>query len=145
MARNHDKRPLVFLDTNVLMHYLRGHSPESQLLSDPMRRRFRFAVNPVVLSELLLAGDAQSHAEKLENLQKSLSILPINQTELLMLSDKLREVRNKAVHSNDLLIYSSAADCDYLVTQDKGFEDLADSEKPVILTPEQFLQQAEFS
>ena len=144
MNRNNDSRPTVFLDTNVLMQYLRGSSSESRLLSDRMLKRFRFAINPVVLSELLLAADAPNNVDRLRHIRESVNILPINDAELLLLSDKLHDMRNKVMHSNEFLIYSSAADCDYLLTEDNDFKNLADTEKPVILTTEEFLQQAEY-
>lgn len=145
MSHNHDPRPTVFLDTTVLMQYLRGGSPESLLLSDRMLKRFRFAVNPVVLSEILLSADATQNAAKLEQIRESVQILPINDEELTQLSDKLRTLRNRTMHSNEFLIYSSAAECDYLLTEDKDFQSLADKNGPVILTAAEFLQHAEHS
>ena len=143
MARNNDQRPLVFLDTNVLVEYLRGGVPESHLLSDKMLQRFRFAINPVVLSELLLAADTQRNSGKLQHIQDSLKILPINDAELSLLADRLRRLRNGVAHSNDILIFSSAANCDYLLTRDEAFKKLQEAERPVILTTEEFLQEAE--
>jgi predicted nucleic acid-binding protein len=145
MSQNHDPRPTVFLDTSVLMHYLRGGSPESRLLSDRMLKRFRFAVNPVVLSEVLLAADASRNAAKLEQIREAVQILPINDAELTLLSDRLRRVRNRAIHTNDFLIYSSAVECDYLLTEDKDFKTLATGDRPAILTTSEFLERAEHS
>ena len=145
MSQNHDSRPSVFLDTSVLMQYLRGASPESLLLSDRMLKRFRFAINPVVLSEVLLAADASRNATKLEQIREAIQILPINDTELNLLSDSLARVRNRAIHTNDLLIYSTAIECDYLLTEDEDFKVLANGDRPVILTTAEFLQQAERS
>lgn len=141
--RNGDHKPTVFLDTTALMQYLRGGSAGSRLLSSPMLKRFHFAVNPVVLSEVLLASDINGYAKKLEKIQESVDILPINDAELRQLSDKLYLVHDRGLHTNEFLIYSSAVDCDYLVTEDDGFRNLADSEKPVILNTAEFLDQAE--
>lgn len=52
------KQPLVFLDTNVIMGYLRGEPAAAQLFSAEAAGRIRLAVNPIVLQELLLAADA---------------------------------------------------------------------------------------
>lgn len=143
MTGKNDLRPRVFLDTSVLMQYLRGGPPESRLLSDQMLKRFSFAVNPVVLSELLLAAEGGDNADRLQRIQESVNILPINHAELEQLSDKLHLVRNGAMHTNEFLIYSSAADCDYLLTEDEEFKNLADAEKPIILNTAEFLHQTE--
>jgi len=145
MKKNDNARPTVFLDSNVLMQYLRGSSPESRLLSERMLKRFRFAVNPVVLSELLLAGNARKHADRFQRIQDSVNILPINEAELEQISDKIRTLRYTGMHSNDFLIYSSAVGCDYLVTKDKEFKNLSNGKKPVVLTTEEFLQRVEHS
>ena len=47
------KRPLVFLDTNVIVGYLRGEPSAVQLFSAEAEGRTRFAVNSIVLQELL--------------------------------------------------------------------------------------------
>jgi predicted nucleic acid-binding protein len=56
-------RPLVFLDTNVILGYLRGDPSVAQLFSAEADGRIRFAVNPIVLQELLLAADAAGRPE----------------------------------------------------------------------------------
>ena len=142
---NNERRPLVFLDTNVLMEYLRGKPLESRLLSDQMLKQYRFAVNPVVLSELLLAAGHQNNTDKnkLEHIQECLQVLPVNNDELNLLLEKIRTPRNRDAHSNDLLIYSSAAECDYLLTKDDSFKNLQETERPIILTTQEFLEQAE--
>ena len=43
------KRPLVFLDTNVIIGYLQGDPAAAQLFSVEASGRIRFAVNPIVL------------------------------------------------------------------------------------------------
>ena len=110
-----------------------------------MLKRFRFAVNPVVLSELLLGADIQKHPERFQRIQDSVNILPINNSELERLLSKVQSLRNKVTHSNDFLIYSSAIDCDYLLTQDENFQNLANGKKPVTLTTEEFLHRVEHS
>jgi len=141
--QNADQRPLVFVDTNVLVEYLKGSTPESSLFSDKMLRRFRFAINPIVASEILLAADAKEHTDKLDKIQDVLEILPVNDAELGLFSKKMREFRNKMVHSNEILISSTAAECDYLLTEDQIFKNLFETEKPVILTTEEFIQNVE--
>lgn len=43
------------------------------------------------------------------------------------------------MHTNEFPIYSSAVDCDYLITEDDGFKNLADSKRPIILNTAEFL------
>jgi predicted nucleic acid-binding protein len=43
------------------------------------------------------------------------------------------------VHSNDILILSSAAECDFLVTRDGLLKRLVTAEKPQVVTPEEFV------
>src|SRR5690242_17218720 len=50
--------PLVFLDTSVILGYIQGDASAIQLFSVEAAGRIRFAVNPIVLQELLLAADA---------------------------------------------------------------------------------------
>ena len=138
-----DQRPLVFLDTNVLIEYLRGSSPASHLLSDKMLQRFRFAINPIVASELLLSADAKEHTDELQRIQDVLEVLPVNDAELAFFSKRMREFRNNMVHSNEILISTTAAECDYLLTEDQIFKKVFETEKPVILTTEEFLQNVE--
>jgi predicted nucleic acid-binding protein len=44
-------------------------------------------------------------------------------------------------HSNDLLILSSADECDFLVTSDVRLKDLVAADKPQIVTPEELVAQ----
>jgi len=47
--RSDRTRPLVFLDTNVIIGYLQGEPSAAQLFSAEAEGRIRFAVNPIVL------------------------------------------------------------------------------------------------
>lgn len=71
------KRPLVFLDTNVIIGYLRGDASAAQLFSAEATGRVRFAVNPIVLQELLLAADAAGRPE-FEHIRDHLRVLPVD-------------------------------------------------------------------
>jgi predicted nucleic acid-binding protein len=143
MQSSSDPRPLVFVDTNVLIGYLRGSLPEARLFSEAMLERFRFAINGTVASELLLSREGQTYATELQQLQDKVEILPISQANLLLMMSRIGPLRKREFHSNDILILSSAADCDYLLTQDQAFKALSDTDRPVILTTEEFLHTAE--
>jgi len=44
-------------------------------------------------------------------------------------------------HSNDILILSSAVDCDFFVTRDEVLKTLITAEKPQVVTPEELVKQ----
>src|SRR5438045_9238677 len=99
------KRPLVFLDTNVIIGYLRGDPTAAQLFSAEAAGRIRFAVNPIVLQELLLAADA-AKGPAFEHIRDHLRVLPVDYDKAEVLLKKLRALRNRVVHSKDVLIVS---------------------------------------
>src|SRR6266700_7282018 len=110
--RSDRQRPLVFLDTNVIIGYLRGEPSAAQLFSAEAEGRIRFAVNPIVLQELLLAADAAGLPE-LERIRDHLRVLPVDFAKAEALLPRVRALRDRLVHSNDLLILSSADECDF--------------------------------
>ncbi len=141
-ARENDEQvgcnvPLVFLDSSVILAYLQGDSPAAELFSAEAQGRIRFAVNPIVLQELLLTADLGQHPE-FEEIREHLRVLPIDFLKAEALLPTIRKLRNRIVHSNDLLILSSADECDFLVTKDLIFMGMAKNQKPRIFTPEEF-------
>ena len=54
---------------------------------------------------------------------------------------RAQALRNRMPHSNDLLILSSADECDFLVTSDVRLKDLVAADKPQIVTPEELVAQ----
>ncbi len=48
----------MFLDTNVIVGYLQGDPVAVQLFAAEADGRARFAINPIMLQELLLTADA---------------------------------------------------------------------------------------
>ncbi len=71
------KRPLVFLDSNVIIGYLQGEKFAAQLFSAESEGRIRFAINPIVLQELLLAADAAGRPE-FERIRDHFRVLPVD-------------------------------------------------------------------
>lgn len=139
-------KPLAFLDTNVLASYLRGESPSSQLFSSEISDRVHFAINPIVLQELLSLSEIRKHPEMLEEIQQEVSIVPLNLEKADEYLRQAANLRNRIAHSNDILILSSAADCDYLVTYDKALINVINSlshSRPKVVTPEQLIAQIE--
>ena len=137
-------RPLVFLDTNVVAAYLRGEPPSSHLFSNEILGKVRLAINPIVLQELFFLAETRKHPEILNAIQEEVSLLPLNLEKAEEYLKYAANLRNRVAHSNDVLILSSAAECDYLVTYDQALRNtlsLLSSSKPQVVTPEQLLSQ----
>ncbi len=132
------QRPLVFLDTNVIIGYLRGDPLAARLFSAEEKGRIRFAVNPIVLQELLLAGDAVGRPE-FDRIVDHLQVLPLDLAKAEALLPRARALRNRLAHANDILILSSADECDFLVTSDTLLKKLANAGKPQVVTPEELI------
>jgi predicted nucleic acid-binding protein len=125
----------VFLDTNILAEYLQGRHPT--LFSEQTLKRVKFAVNPIVLQELLLIADADKHSDRLEQVKQLVQVLPIDFQHVEAFLPKVKELRNRVMHSNDILIVTSAANCDLLVSNDKDLKQLS-PQRPEILTADEF-------
>jgi predicted nucleic acid-binding protein len=130
--------PLVFVDTNVIIEYLQGDPSTAQLFSAEATGRIRLAVNPIVLQELLLAADAAGRPE-FQRIREHLRVLPVDFAKAEALLPRMRSLRNRLAHSNDILILSSADQCDFLVTSDAAFKNLVTSERPQVVTPEELV------
>lgn len=133
------KRLRVFLDTNVLLSAIRGDEWSRRLFTREVASYATYVINPVVLQELLLASAASENGADLEQITKDFELVS---ADVLANPDVLayvRQLRNRAVHTNDLLILGSARGCDVLVTQDKELLTLGDAAEVATATPEQFL------
>lgn len=127
------QRPLVFLDSNVIVGYLQGEPAAAQLFSAEAEGRIRFAVNGIVLQELLLA-DADAWPE-FERILDHFRVLPEDLAKAEALVPRARALRNRLAHPNEILILSSAVECDFLVTRNALLRTLATAEKPQVVTP----------
>jgi predicted nucleic acid-binding protein len=134
------KRPLVFLDTNVIVEYLRGEPSAAQLFSAEAKGYIRFAINPIVLQELLLSGDAADTPE-FERIRDRLKVLPIDLAKAEALVPTVRAMRNGTAHPNDILMLSSADQCDFMVTEDATFKILVIAGRPMVVTPKELATQ----
>ncbi len=146
--RYNRKPPLAFLDTNVILDYLRGDPSAMQLFAAESDGRVRFAINPIVLQELILTEGAVARPE-FEQIRDHLKVLPIDFSKAEALAAEAARVlelmppapalRKRLAHSNDLIMLSSVGDCDFLVTRDKVLKDLVADEKPQVVTPKQLV------
>jgi predicted nucleic acid-binding protein len=135
--RSTQEPPLVFVDTNVIIDYLHGEPAARQLFSAEAQGRARLAINPIVLQELLLTADAAK--VKFKRIRDHLRILPLDIGKAEALLERLGALRNRAAHSNDFLIMSSADECDFLVTRDERLKNLVTNDKPQVITPEELV------
>jgi predicted nucleic acid-binding protein len=131
------KRTLVFLDTNVILGYIRGEQSETKLVSAEAAGLIHLVVNPIVLQELLLADATGLPA--FEQIKDHLQVLPLDIDEVEALQAAARARRYHTAHTNDLLILSSAEGCDFLVTRDEFFWSLAAPGNLQIVTPEELI------
>lgn len=135
--------PVVFLDTNVATRFLDGALP--WLVDASAAGRLSFAINPIVLQELVLAGPGRSDPRELEDFLEKAEMLPIDMAgaERFIAREKTLPEPHDGVHVNDFLILSSAAACDYLLTSDRSFGTLVNGGKPRVMTPDEFREDAE--
>jgi predicted nucleic acid-binding protein len=126
----------AFLDTDVLLEYIRGKAGLQQLFSEEVRERAEFAINGIVLQELLLARRSDEI-----DLTKVVPYLDVVGAGVDLYSPEtqaeLRKLRDRLMHPNDVLILAGARSCDVLLTYDR---DLLAAENAVRSeTPEEFL------
>lgn len=131
-----DHKSTVFLDTNIILQVL--HGSLSRIFEDDARSRFTYAINSVVFQELLLSTAKQGSRSRFDELVRSVEILPINVERTRDMLDKLKKLRNRVVHSNDLLIAANASECDYFVTDDIDLRAQFTTDKPKVLSSNDF-------
>lgn len=135
----------AFLDTNVLLEYLRG-KPELQALFTPeVEERVSFAVNPVVLQELMLASGAAERHIDLATIASHLEVLAAEAFTSSEALQRLRKARNYVAHANDLMILASSRHCDVLLTYDRKLQELGESAEIDTETPEAFLEDLQLA
>jgi predicted nucleic acid-binding protein len=98
-----------------------------------------YAINPVVLQELLLVILTAADSSTLDELTKRMEVLPVDSSTVEESLKSVRELRNRTIHANELLILGSAQSCDYLVTMDRDLQQIAGraTMKAIVLTPTQ--------
>jgi predicted nucleic acid-binding protein len=131
---------LAFLDTDVVLAYLRGDPTAMQLFRAESDGRIRFAINPTVLGELILTADDAAKPE-LNRILDHLKMLPMDYPKAKALTAKVARAmdapnghaRNRMPHPADIINASSAADCDFLVTSNKLLQGLVAGAKPQVI------------
>jgi predicted nucleic acid-binding protein len=136
-------RSKVFLDTKVLIAYLRGDRNLFGLFAPAVMQEIRYVISPIVLQELFLAADAALYGEDLDRLASRLEVIPVEVVKSKELLTRPRSLRNQVAHANDFLILGSAQNCDYLLTYDLDLRRLGKHAFVHVLPPEDFLQELE--
>jgi predicted nucleic acid-binding protein len=136
-ARSEAKGKLVFLDTNVVLGCIRGEPSETRILSAEAAGMIHLVVNPIVLQELLLADATGTPA--FDRIKDRLRVLPLDIEKVEALQAGARARRYHTAHTNDLLILSSAEECDFLVTRDSVFWNFQVPASLQIVTPEEMI------
>jgi len=125
----------AFLDTNVLLEYFDGKRELQHLFSEEVRERVEFVINGIVAQELLLSGVNDEDLAAIEHVEiVELGVVPTSP----VLQAMLRDVRNRSLHVNDILILATARSYDVLLTYDR---ELREAGRAVLRseTPEEFL------
>jgi len=132
----------AFVDTNVLLEYIRGKAELQSLFSDEVRKRAAFAINGVVLQELLLARDRSDAGIDLTRVVPYLEVVGAG-VDLYSLEvvAELQQLRKRVMHANDVLILAGARSCDVLLTYDRDLLDVGPSAAVRSETPEEFLDE----
>jgi len=129
----------AFLDTNVLLAYIRGKTELQSLFSEEVRKQAAFAVNAIVLQELLLSRDKAEGGIDLTRVVPYLEVVgDLYPPEVVA---ELQQLRNRGVHANDVLILAGARACDVLLTYDRRLLDAGPVASVRSETPEEFLDE----
>ena len=128
----------VFLDTTVILDFLKGDPSLKDIFSPKIMNKVSYAINPIVLQEILLSGRAASKMS-LDEFTKDFEVIPVDIIKSEEFLERIRSLRNRIAHANDLLILGSAQSCDYLVTTDRTLQQLGNVATVKVITPEEFL------
>jgi predicted nucleic acid-binding protein len=131
----------VVLDTNVLIEYFRGKPQLRELFSPQLRDRIQFAINPVVLQELLLVGGAIGNVVDLKVIEDNLEIIPSDVVADPAALQRIRSLRNRVAHANDLVILGSVHSGEVFLTYDERLTALGEWSGVRITTPDIFLAE----
>jgi predicted nucleic acid-binding protein len=135
------KQVSVFLDASVLLDYLRGSAAGAHLFDPEIIARARYSIDPTVLREILLLADASERSKLLELIKERISLLSIKPDKISQTLRRIKDLRNRIAHSDDVMILASASDCDYLVTADLELLQLQQGSRPEVVTVDQFLER----
>lgn len=135
----------VFLDTSVLLQYLKGKRELEKLFTPEMKEKVDFLVNGVVLQEVILSGAVRKAPKKMDFLMEHVEILHAGLLKSPAIVEHLEEFRKRRAHVNDLMVLDSTNECDLLLTYDERRQDLGDLARVEHETPEEFLHDLQLA
>ncbi|MGO4885629.1 MAG: type II toxin-antitoxin system VapC family toxin [Bryobacteraceae bacterium] len=150
-SSNHEP-PLAFLDTDVVLSYLRGDPTAVELFRAESEGRIRFAINHLVLGELILTAD-DAAKPALNRILEHLKVLPLDYPKAKALTAAVArsmdtpngQARSRTPHPADMVNASGLGDSDFLVTSNGVLKSLVAGGKPRVVTPDElvaYLQSA---
>ena len=107
-------------------------------------KRVQYIISPLVLQELLLISDELGKKDTSDWVDRLLSSRHLAMTQFDVDSvnasvERIRRLRNRVVHANDLLnIQAAATTADYFLTQDRDLLSLREVDAVEVISPEQF-------
>jgi predicted nucleic acid-binding protein len=131
----------VFLDSNVLASYFLGEPEAKRLFDRDVTKRVQYIISPPVVQELLLMSDELAKKENGEQIEKLMSkyltIKELDEDTITASIERIKQLRNRLVHANDLLnIEVAATTSDFFVTKDKDLLRLKHVDSVEVITPE---------
>jgi len=135
------KLPVAFLDAGVVIDMLRGKQPNVRLLDQSVRAKVQLATSPIVFQELFTLAEVRHNPRLIDELQSRLHLVPVDWPRSTEMLARIGDLRNQISHSNEILVLASAADCDFLVTDDRKLLNASVFEHAKVRTPEQLLAE----
>jgi len=138
----------AFLDSNVLASYFLGEPQAQRLFDRDVTKRVQYIISPLVLQELLLVSEELGKKENGEQmnrlLSKYLTVKELDEDTIKASVERIKRLRNRIVHANDLLnIQVAATTSDVFVTRDKELLSLKQVDSVEVITPERFFDLVE--
>lgn len=140
------RKSTAFLDTNTIASFLQHSGAAAHLFDDYITKRVQFAISPVILQELMILINSRLRTIDENEFTKfasnnNITIIQPKFSNNESIIKQLNVLRNISAHSNDVLIASSALECDYLVTEDVELRKLIEGrDRPIVATPDQFIE-----
>jgi len=129
----------VFLDSSVIISYFRDERDVAKLFSKRVLEKVQFVINPIVYQEIILVMNRIDYKIDLEELGDFVKVVQIDKTKKDAYLEKMRELRNLMVHTNDILVLQSAmSESDYLLTLDNQLLEIGEIDSLRILSPSAF-------
>jgi predicted nucleic acid-binding protein len=132
----------VFLDTSILFSYFRNEKDVMKLFSKEMLEKVQYIINPIVYQELILAGDRIKEKIEFKKIEDHVKMVQIDTSKMDIDHKRVREFRNRIVHTNDVLILQTAiSECDYLLTLDQFLINIGKEIKTLkVVSPNEFFK-----